>query len=398
MRIPPAGAGHLLPDHFGSLSPTPPEAVPVRRHRLWVAAGGIVLTCAAGAGTHLWSHHLYDTTAEEFHAEVIQQRDAQDDLLGALGAASDLADDAASLASVDNGLLSDPASVDALVTTLDAAAAERAEGAAAAAEPVPAVSEKPFWTWELLSEAGALGAALPSIQAGTVAVQESTEAIEKQSDAVEQAADALLISATGAVSDFEVAYVSARNDRVIDLRVARDAVESRVVAADAQTADAYERLNAAASAVMSSHADQLAQKAGPLFSARMTVEEYARSIAGGVLLDVEWRQIVNGRGLGGSAGGLATWHAGHGGYATITLSNSVAERWPADVMRALVTHEVGHAISAKCHEMFDWQDRDANEEWATAWALSMGHTADGNGVSLYGYPPQELIDTAATCR
>lgn len=135
-----------------------------------------------------------------------------------------------------------------------------------------------------------------------------------------------------------------------------------------------------------------------LLTTPATREALARSIAGGVLLEFEWQPMVNGCGDGGSAGGLATWNSGHGGYSTITLSNSVAERWPDAVMKALVTHEVGHAISAKCYHLFDWEDPDANEQWATAWALSLGHTADGNGAALYGYPPQELIDTAATCR
>ena len=103
---------------------------------------------------------------------------------------------------------------------------------------------------------------------------------------------------------------------------------------------------------------------------------------------------------GGSSGigGLATWNSGRGGFSTITLSDSVAEWWPNADSRALVAHEVGHAISAKCHDKFDWENQAANEEWATAWAISMGHTALGNGVEAYGYPSQAMIDIAATCR
>jgi hypothetical protein len=55
-------------------------------------------------------------------------------------------------------------------------------------------------------------------------------------------------------------------------------------------------------------------------------------------------------------------------------------------------------MAAKCGTLFDSGNRASNEAWATAWAISMGHTAEGNGVQSYGYPPQELIDIAATCR
>ena len=96
--------------------------------------------------------------------------------------------------------------------------------------------------------------------------------------------------------------------------------------------------------------------------------------------------------------GTATWNTIRGGFSTITLSNSVAENWPSADARALVAHEVGHSITSKCSDLFDSADQAANEEWATAWAIGMGHTAEGNGVQAYGYPSQDMIDRAMACR
>ena len=117
-----------------------------------------------------------------------------------------------------------------------------------------------------------------------------------------------------------------------------------------------------------------------------------------MIIDYDWAPIVNGYGSGGTVGGLAAWLPESGGYATITLSDSVAAFWPSALSQALVAHEVGHAVSVRCGDRFDASTRAANEAWATAWAISRGFTGDGNGVSIYGSPPQELIDAAATCR
>ncbi len=161
---------------------------------------------------------------------------------------------------------------------------------------------------------------------------------------------------------------------------------------------AFERYAAAADNLRASAESELAEKAGPLLETRLEIEAYARSISGGVVLDFDWAPLVNG--LGGVYGmsGTATWNTARGGFSTITLSDSVAENWPSPDAMALVTHEVGHSITSKCSDLFDSADQDANEQWATAWAISLGHTALGNGVQAYGYPSQEMIDIAATCR
>ena len=165
-----------------------------------------------------------------------------------------------------------------------------------------------------------------------------------------------------------------------------------------EASDALVAFVSAASQLRASNQAELDEKAGPLLDQRLAAEGFARSLAGDVLIDFDWAPIVNGYGSGGTVGGLAAWIPDSGGYATITLSDSVAAFWPSALSQALVAHEVGHAVSVRCGDRFDASTRAANEAWATAWAISRGFTGDGNGVSIYGSPPQELIDAAATCR
>jgi type II secretory pathway pseudopilin PulG len=158
----------------------------------------------------------------------------------------------------------------------------------------------------------------------------------------------------------------------------------------------------AASALEASHAEELAEKAGPLLDRRLAVQKFARSFSGGVLLDFDWAPTVNGYGSGGSYGGTSYWFSADGGYATITLSDSVATLWPNPGVQALVIHEVGHAILARsdCNALFFESEFAAagEEPWATAWAIGQGYTADGNGESVYGRPPEALIATSTRCR
>jgi len=132
------------------------------------------------------------------------------------------------------------------------------------------------------------------------------------------------------------------------------------------------------------------------------VQDFARSLSGGVLLEFDWAPVVNGYGTGGSYGGTSYWTTADGGQATITLTDSVAAQWPGDGVQALVVHEVGHAILARrdCNELFFESDLYPGEEesWATAWAIGLGYTADGSGESVYGRPSDALIALSAACR
>lgn len=258
-------------------------------------------------------------------------------------------------------------------------------------------TEKPVWFWELWQSAREMDARA----AAAAAHLEKVTAAESELDALESdmAASAVTLfeSVEGAAAALEKPNVSARAAKILDLR---DAAADVVTQTDAgsQAARAFTSYVTRVAALKESNAAELAEKAGTLSKTRLEIEAFARSISGGVVLDFDWAPIVNHMGGDWGMGGLATWDSARGGFSTITLSNSVAEQWPSPDARALVAHEVGHAISAKCSDKFDWKSRDANEAWATAWAISMGHTATGNGVWAYGYPPQAMIDKAATCR
>lgn len=182
----------------------------------------------------------------------------------------------------------------------------------------------------------------------------------------------------------------------------RDATADLADASDDQVAEYIASYLAAAEALAASHAEELAEKAGPLFDARMTVQAFARSMAGGVMLEFDWAPTVNGYGTGGSYGGTSYWNTADGGQATITLSDSVAAMWPGAGVQALVVHEVGHAIlsRADCSTLFFDSDLYPGEEesWATAWAIGLGYTADGSGESIYGRPPDALIALSQQCR
>jgi hypothetical protein len=158
----------------------------------------------------------------------------------------------------------------------------------------------------------------------------------------------------------------------------------------------------AAHALEASHAEEIAEKAGPLLDRRLVVQAFARSLAGGVLLDFDWAVTVNGYGTGGSYAGTSYWFSADGGYATITLSDSVATMWPAAGVQSLVAHEVGHAVLARtdCNTLFFDSEYAAGgeEPWATAWAIGLGYTAEGNGESIYGRPADGLIQLATHCR
>ena len=228
-------------------------------------------------------------------------------------------------------------------------------------------------------------------------LRELRERFDAAVAAVDAAAPALFASTRAAAERLQAENPSARSTDLVAFRSATDAVAARQDVT-VEASDALVAFVAAATQLRASNQAELDEKAGPLLDQRLAAEAFARSLAGDILIDFDWAPIVNGYGTGGTVGGLATWITDHGGYATITLSDSVAAHWPSPLSQALVAHEVGHAVSVRCSDRFDAQSRAANEAWATAWAISRGFTGDGNGVSIYGPPPQELIDAAATCR
>jgi hypothetical protein len=267
----------------------------------------------------------------------------------------------------------------------------RADGADAAE-----ADARPFWPWELAEAENELTRDDREARDTVASLRDLRERFDATVSAVDAATPAFLASTRASADRLEAENPSARSADLVAFRSAADAVATREdLTLDAS--DALAAFVAATSQLRSSNQAELDEKAGPLLDQRLAAEGFARSLAGDVLIDFDWAPIVNGYGSGGTVGGLAAWIPDSGGYATITLSDSVAAFWPSELSQALVAHEVGHAVSVRCGDRFDASTRAANEAWATAWAISRGFTGDGNGVSIYGSPPQGLIDAAATC-
>ena len=374
-----------------------------RRSLIIAVVSSVAALALAGAGA---SAVLAISSAErDFAAAVADLREADDEADTASESLRTMTDAAAEPAATAELIVS--AAADDLVDA--GARAELADAAGASASAIaeadallgadiePGIPEKPDWPWELSGAEKQLEAAAQRQLDEAADLRAVQEKARDADAALSAAATALYASVPATAAALEAANVSAGVFAVLDFRDAaaeaagQDSVDAEAVTAFAAYAALAENLERSAQS-------ELEEKSGPLYATRLEIEAYARSIAGGVVLDFDWAPLVNG--LGGERGlsGTATWNTARGGFSTITLSDSIAETWPdADAM-ALVTHEVGHSITSKCSDLFDSQSSSANEEWATAWAISMGHTAEGNGVQAYGYPSQGMIDAAAGCR
>src|SRR5690606_11804799 len=220
-----------------------------------------------------------------------------------------------------------------------------------------------------------------------------------QSDEFEQSI-VLVINTVGETAESHLSsYPSATNASYRDLTTAID-VATTQSSIDARSAGIVDRVVTATDALAASHNAKESAKAGPLAATRDEIEAFARSIAGGVRIDFTWQDIVIGHGQGRSAAGTATWDTADTGYSSITLTNSIARYWTTWAgYRALVAHEVGHAITSKCYEIFRDQFSEDNERWATAWAIGMGYTTSAaNGADLYGHPTSAQIESTKSCR
>jgi hypothetical protein len=229
------------------------------------------------------------------------------------------------------------------------------------------------------------------IRALSASLRAASADVRADDEHIRTAVQNLILATYDGAAAVESANFSAENEPHLAFRAAL---------VDQVSVDALLDYLDAAHALEASHAEEIAEKSGPLLDRRLQVEAFARSIAGGVLLDFDWAVTVNGYGTGGSYGGTSYWWSDQGGYATMTLSDSVASMWPGSGVQSLVAHEVGHAILSTCTELFFGTEYEAGgeEPWATAWAIGMGYTADGNGESIYGRPPDALIQRTTECR
>ena len=392
--------GHQLPVQFSAASSAPAPTPPRRSTRTGLLLGllGGAAVIAALAITQVTSNLGYDSAASQYEnaAETTSSAKAQvrDEIAG-LRAATDAA---GRVISGGNQPIAVPDDVHAgLASAVEDSTATASDADGVVATDIPAVGTKPGWFWELFGATSELDERLRDVDALADELVDASTDIEDARATVTESGLAVITTAGEAAPGFEGAHLSARTETVIALRDAA-AEATAATAVDEDAATAYLALQDAAAQVIATENEELAEKAGPLLDTRLEIEAFARSLAPGVLLDFDWAPVVSGAGYNGSMGGYTTWWWGEKGRATIALSNSVAEQWPGVRSKALVAHEVGHAISVKCQSMYDSSTQDSIEKWATAWAISMGYTDDANGVWAYGYPPQNYIDAAAGCR
>lgn len=370
-----------------------------RRPLVWIVVGVLILAGAVTAGlVHLDAGRSFDLALERVDTAAAAYSAASADAGEAIDDATVAADAATEIVAAAVDPLVAP---DARATFEDAGSSlasvvASAQQAVAADVPSP-IGERPVWTWELRAAVPVLDDDAAALSAQAAALADAVTEIDDSVAALTAAGETLFSSVEASADALEASNVSALATVVLDFRDAADFASSRDRISTGAVL-AIERYAAAAEDLRASARSELAEKAGPLLETRLEIEAYARSISGGVVLDFDWAPLVNGVGGFSGMSGTATWNTARGGFSTITLSDSVAANWPSADAMGLVAHEVGHSITSKCSDLFDSADEAANEEWATAWAISMGHTSEGNGVQAYGYPSQEMIDVAATCR
>ena len=357
------------------------------------------------------ANRRYDEARSGFASAAERVESERDELADAVGEQQEALAIAGTIADIATADVVDPTTLETFEGAVAASRAVAAEADEALAAPPPddadadadaaaaagGADARPFWPWELAESEDELTRDDREARDTVASLRELQERFDATVAAVDAAAPALFASTRAAAERLQAENPSARSTDLVAFRSAADAVATRQDVT-LEASDALVAFVSAASQLRASNQAELDEKAGPLLDQRLAAEGFARSLAGDVLIDFDWAPIVNGYGSGGTVGGLAAWIPDSGGYATITLSDSVAAFWPSALSQALVAHEVGHAVSVRCGDRFDASTRAANEAWATAWAISRGFTGDGNGVSIYGSPPQELIDAAATCR
>lgn len=387
---------HALPLRFTSA----PAATPRQRRRRPGLVLGIVaaMVAATTVGVLQITANLgYDEARAGFDAGRASTASTGATLQQELDALASTLGNADLLLQTDSGVLVAPAAREAL-----SVAAADARRAVTPAEDLldrdlPDAEAKPGAFWELFAASGELASQTSDLDDLAADRDRALPPLTISDIAVTDAGAAVLRSAADAAPAFESAHLSAKNDAVIALRDAASRASATTLL-DASAVETLVSLQDAAAQVVATEQVELAEKAGPLQAARTEIEAFARSLAPGVLLEFDWNQVVNDAGYNGSMGGLTTWWWDDPDRAVIELSNSVAEQWPAERSKALVAHEVGHAISVKCEDMYDSSTQDGIEKWATAWAISIGFSDDANGVWAYGYPPQSYIDAAYGCR
>lgn len=395
--VPPQSGGHEFPLILSS-DGAPATETSRRRSAAPVVVLAIALVAAGCAAALQWGANVhFDDSLDSFESALADTESFRDSVAALTAAAAETTVAGSSVASAETGYLMAPAATESLNAAIAEALHAEATTTALRDAPFPTAPDKPQWAWELIAAATQLDTDRTAVIDRANRLADAVSATTAASAALEEAGLAAVTSAATAAGAFEAAHVSARNTDILSLRHASEWL-LEATTFDAKTADAYVDLESAAVAMIASEQSEIAEKQGALYSVRLEVEAFARELAPDVLLDFDWSRIVNGYGEGDSMAGYATWWHGDPGYANIELTDSVAALWPSERSRALVAHEVGHAISVKCSTAYDASTQENIEAWATAWAISMGFDDPANGTSAYGAPSQEMIDAAAGCR
>ncbi|MGL3151372.1 hypothetical protein ACSS7Z_13545 [Microbacterium sp. A82] len=377
-------------------SPAPPGSARrtiVIRLAVTVAVIGILF-----GAVQLTANLLYDDARRAFDSLATDAETSRSSLVEAVDELHEVSKAGESVTATASVWLMDAEAKQNLATAVDDAAPVVEQMTSTAGETAPTAATKPGWAWELFGATAQLNADSSTTVRLIDDYRSAGQDAAAATSVLQEAGTAAVTSATESAEQFEADHISARNPDIVAFRAATQRLTRSSDDFSAEASTAYLDMEQAAAAMLTSEHAELMEKSGPLNSARDEVETFARSLAPGLLLDFDWAPLVNGFGDADSMGGYASWWYGDPGYANIELSNSVAERWPSERSRALVAHEVGHAISVRCEGAYDDSSQDKVEDWATAWAISMGYLNRANGTSTYGTPPQELIDAAAACR
>lgn len=379
----------------------PPRWGPSRAVRRWAVVLGVLLVAAGVAfGVRTWASDA-EARYEDASSRYAAAREGYRDAIGSAVAARRVAAATLDVAARYTGLSLEPVVVPTATAGLDEAASEL--GALTFDEitdgaPVSTPRAESGWPPDLDRTTAELDAAARDLTDRAGALGAFEEQVGDAIDRVEDAGEALIVAVSESSEEFEASNPSARNADRLAFRDAADGVTARVGHWDAASADHLVSYAAAAAQLIASNAAELQERAGSFAAQRADVEAFARSIAGGVLLEFDWAPVVNGFGQGDSYGGWATVNAGGDPNSSISLSDSIARDWPSAIAQAVVVHEVGHAMSGKCTWIFTPGTREASEAWATAWAIGMGYDGLGNGESLYGRPSADLVDLSRGCR
>lgn len=369
----------------------------------WVAVGALLVAAAIAVLLMFTAaNERYDSAIGRYSAAAVEARARLEQLRQAEADATYTSDVAVGvLAAAGDGYTDAAAKADLVVHGGELTAALESDpdlvGTRIASPPLP--ESRPFWVTDLDRESERWGAATARVDASSAAFDTRTEALIAARAGVVESGTSFMGTLPASAAAMDAATGSARNADRIELREAIELITATGSSWNYDAVARVERYVAAAAAAQASHAAEEAEKAGPLYDRRVAVEAFARSIAGGVLLEFDWAPEVNGYGFDGSYAGTATWTAADPGFSSISLTNSVAEMWPDNGVASLVAHEVGHAIVSKCYgDLIAPVTSEENEAWATAWAIGMGYTSDGNGESIYGRPSDELIERSKACR